>query len=109
MSTQKGSESAANQTAQHTPKPWLIEESRSETDSKCIVAKGSNLAVVFFRTDEEKANANLIAAAPDMKLSVNLALDILRAIAWGTEKPSQNAIETAIVTIEKVQAKAEGK
>jgi len=109
------SESAVNETAQHTPKPWLIEESRSEVDSKCIVARGSNVAVVMFRTHEEQANANLIAAAPDMLEALKGSQHLARQF-WAKARDGQGSrsANTAIIwrreaeRLEIVIAKAEG-
>ena len=70
------------QKAAHTPAPWLIEWNTAQggeghyiTDSKDM-AELSRIAAVLFHDDtdgETRANARLIAAAPDL-------LEIARAI-----------------------------
>lgn len=94
--------------SKHTPGPWTIENSRSEVDSKCIVAKGSTIAVAMFRTHEEQANANLIAVAPD---GYALAKE---AIQWAKDRnmegvPPKSGTGKMLANAAALIAKVEGK
>lgn len=104
----------------HTPGPWGF--GNTHEGQRLILGENGNDRYVcnvqihqmprymgMMDEEEREANARLIKTAPDMKTGLRLALDLLRAIAWGKEKPSRNAIQTAIVSLEKVEAKAEGK
>jgi antitoxin (DNA-binding transcriptional repressor) of toxin-antitoxin stability system len=74
-------------TAQHTPGPWGIGDSGTRSDGIWIEPTDKNanvLADIVGRlndgedtqiTDEDIANARLIAAAPDLLAAANLALE----------------------------------
>lgn len=104
--------------ATHTPGPWMYDDdcigvSDTPWDKEpFITSRICNMVGDHVSCDETEANGQLIAAAPDMKLGINLALDILREVAWGEKdwaKNHKHAVETAIVSLEKGQTKAEGK
>jgi len=73
--------------AQHTPGPWTIEISMSQYGNYSILEA---MDEDFFKEDEvndktDKANARLIAAAPDMLE----ALELAKAMGFGGEHPDE--------------------
>ncbi|KKM76730.1 hypothetical protein LCGC14_1377110 [marine sediment metagenome] len=75
------SESAANQTAQHTPKPWLIEETRNAKKWPLFEITAGNHSIADLLVSgpgeshdadggQARQNAHLIAAAPDMLVAL---------------------------------------
>lgn len=69
--------------SKHTPGPWLAcaHGDYSDYDGNCIVVLGDGgsirtAVVLGFNTDENRANAHLIAAAPDLLEAAKLV------IAW---------------------------
>jgi hypothetical protein len=63
----------------HTPGPWTLERDRSQSLSiySGMVFIGEVLHEVDEPGDQEKANASLIAAAPDLLAACRTALDSL--------------------------------
>lgn len=74
----------------HTPGPWKYVKSIG-------VYAGDKWEIVSFgscSTEEGHANAQLIAAAPELLAALELALQDM--IRWGIFGPGRNAVESAI-------------
>ena len=81
--------------AKHTPGPWKQNEDTGMNDSGVILDHIGTVIVtdIYGRTDEEaEANANLIAAAPDLLAALEAAVKHISLI--GTEVG--NMLEAAI-------------
>lgn len=89
---------------QHTPGPWAVSPYNNIVSKNGTVAKTEQMPG---NDDEErKANAHLIAAAPDLLSALHLLLDKLHAHA---PKLIANVhTENAIVKAEMAISKAEG-
>lgn len=106
----------------HTPGPWEVEDQMGAEIGLSVVQAGLKtyewefIAMVcqstagdeimgrqrFISPDEQKANANLIAAAPDLlKIADQYKSDLLYP-------PSKDSIQRRLQLIEAVIAKAEG-
>ena len=85
--------------AQHTPGPWHVDPENPtwvDDENECC------MATTGYGDDEgDRANARLIAAAPDMLAALRQVVD---ETAGGMVPPSTDAIDTARAAI----AKAEG-
>lgn len=76
--------------SKHTPKPWSINEWPHSNADMSVGAKGTpRIAVIPLRNvsiNEQKANAHLIAAAPEM-------LEALKAVDTWFSSPSPSSEE----------------
>ena len=81
---------------QHTPGPWFYDDSLK---SKIMInAKRAAVAVVPYLDEEAKANARLLAAAPEL-------LDALQALVGAVSDPA--LVAQAQAAIRKAQGKPE--
>ena len=91
---------------QHTPRPWHI--GKRAADVAIYGHKGEEVAKIldFFNDDEEnKANARLIAAAPDLLAALKTCVSELNQLAFlANDKLAKEAIKKGVSAI----AKAEG-
>ena len=92
----------------HTPGPWQVHRSLSNTNATPIRANGENLAWVCgkdsaadYPPDVTLANANLIAAAPEMLEAAKEVESMLRTM-YNIEGPHIRKLRAAI-------SKAEGR
>lgn len=90
--------------SQHTPGPWVVKNDyyigvdRPAQEGMCHAEVKSCLAVPADRLDEHKANARLIAAAPEMYEAIKLqlaALDGPPGDFWRMAR-ARHALEAAI-------------
>ena len=104
------------QKAAHTPAPWLIEWNAAQggeghyiTDSKDMVEL-SRIAAVLFHDDadgETRANARLIAAAPQLLEALQTTAENLRS--WKAANNSGiNTFDSWLEVVEEAIAKAKG-
>jgi len=81
---------------QHTPGPWFYDESIA---TKILInAKHAAVAVVPYLDDEAKANARLLAAAPEL-------FDALQALVSAVSEPA--LVAQAHAALRKAQGKLE--
>jgi hypothetical protein len=104
----KRKSSQGGKMSKHTPGPWEVEH----YDPACVVMK-NQVAIVAPGPDgasyeEQKANAALIAAAPDMLMAIKRTRDFLAENLPGTGKPGTFSTNLDDLLAE-VEAKAEGK
>lgn len=82
----------------HTPGPWKIDENKDLPLAVIIDDDdGMGIAEIGEYTEENIANANLIAAAPDMLSALEVVMDTLlntKESGWITDKV-KNAIKKA--------------
>lgn len=93
-------------TTKRTPAPWKVEKTH-EGDYLAIFGSGLRIADMAgcvnpkyaFMPDEVKANARLIAAAPELLEALKWALDVMEihevGIGCGTQKAARTAIAKA--------------
>ena len=103
-----------NETAQHTPGPWQTRPEWGENGLRVWGADSYGVADILIRrsiTDvdpsaEEKANATLIAAAPDLLAACEAALDAMvqQSDKWATVEEFGSPAWTAEVTAREAQA-----
>lgn len=93
----------------HTAGPWVVScgsiagMSRALDDSSLVVITGRDAIAVFSGNEETReANANLVAAAPDLLAALYVARDQIREFL-------PTALGEALTTIEAAIARAEGK
>lgn len=77
---------------EHTPGPWRTENRGGSYPISVVASEGGKLVAPFSggKTDEETANAHLIAAAPDLKEALEELLSeigIMDSIAKGAGNP----------------------
>lgn len=102
----------------HTPGPWHVEpEEASEHRGLAICAEDAVVATItpdengpFPLDDTDRANAQLIAAAPDLLAALKAAR--LMLYAWKGSRPAEHGphpeLDAEIDRAEKVLAKARG-
>lgn len=106
------------QRREHTPGPWTFDDKYSTTDTFFITGPKHQNVVEIHRTIEElsdfgsdaedRANARLIAAAPDLLEACQNARNVLAAIAVGDLKEVR-ANSPALQMLRNAIAKAEGR
>lgn len=92
--------------SKHTPGPWAIEK---ESESHSIVNRSFEgdewcIAEVYKQTDMAIANANLIAAAPDLLEALNKLLD--KAYKQNFNDAYPEIVEAAELAIAKARGEA---
>ena len=92
--------------SKHTKGPWIV--FKSNTDAPEIWNKHE--AITVLRLHNAKADANLIAAAPDLLAHLQTLSEAVRQIVSGTpDRRDWEHLETELVRSEDFIAKAEGK
>ena len=93
-----------------TPGPWKVVFSESKP-TRIVCGDGSTTANILYLSlikrktpNESEANANLIAAAPDMYKACKMALTVT-----GGSKKWEGLTHDFLVEVEKAVAKAEGR
>lgn len=92
----------------HTPGPWAAAPSVPEEGSECFwvySARGQIGCVNGPQNDEQTANANLIAAAPDLLEELIITLGNLKELCYHRNIPRP---ESTISRAEAAIAKAKG-
>lgn len=90
--------------SKHTPGPWFHYDDRSSTERHEIVAMGKTVARVYCTNGceaEDKANARLIAAAPDLLEACEAMLEEMQV--WETEQGEHPAATLARAAIAKAK------
>lgn len=88
----------------HTPGPWAVSPQNNIISRNGTVAKTEQMPSNY--ESEQKANANLIAAAPDLLSAARNAANVLAAIATGqlaAIKPDSNALQELRAAISKAE------
>lgn len=98
----------------HTPGPWEVNGTDSEGRERvCRHHGGWNIALILPATsrdkEENKANAHLVAAAPELLEACNVALASLRATSCTCNDDRDCLRCTTLRKIKQAIAKAEGK
>jgi hypothetical protein len=99
-------------TAKHTPGPWQIIPPRigaaltiyAPDGLTPICTTASNTSPVtmeMHRSGEVRANARLIAAAPDLLGALETMVERFKGHAWGSEEDEERAITKACAAIAK--------
>jgi len=92
--------------AKHTPGPWVSDERYDCKNSHSVKSGYKNLAIVNYfnimSNEEAKANAKLMAAAPDL-------LEIVKAYAAMWEEGEENLSRTLYKKAKDAIEKAEGR
>ena len=101
---------------QHTPGPWYLAEERLLTFAHGEVVGPNNEHIcgllpdnngIVMMTEEDKANARLIAAAPELLAALENALNVMAGIAIGDLKTIK-VDSPAIIQARAAIAKAKG-
>lgn len=61
----------------HTPGPWKAEEYLDHNDNPCVAVMGSDGEMVYVETHataEDRANARLVSAAPELREALELVM-----------------------------------
>lgn len=95
--------------SKHTPGPWLVDATGDGINIVQPVSE-DQIAEVFGEQfpDEVEANAQLIAAAPDLLAALYLALPYVE-VQDGDEHYKPGAVANTIKTMQAAIAKAEGR
>ena len=89
---------------QHTPGPWAVSPYNNITSRNGTVAKTEQMPGNY--ESEQKANAHLIAAAPDLLSAARNAANVLAALAMGqlaAINPDSNALKELRAAISKAE------
>jgi hypothetical protein len=100
--TSAAADAAPEPATGHTPGPWKVEQWEiGEARRPQTVVTGPGDAVAYVqdlwpgpgheRTSERTANANIIAAAPEMLESLRFAAAMLNQPVWGTDSETASA------------------
>lgn len=90
-------------TPRHTPGPWFYDDSMAYRIA--INSERASVAVIPYLDREAKANARVIAAAPDLLAVLRIAETLLGSVAYIA---TQGDTDTVLITIRAAIAKAEG-
>lgn len=93
--------------ARHTPGPWIVGNGGDilTADEKHVIAYDEGR--LGSGTEEEQANARLIAAAPDLLAELKDAMNMLQRLA--VEKGNLNPDATVMVAKRELIARTEGR
>lgn len=92
--------------AQHTQGPWAVEETPNSSNQNYVVKVGRCRVSVY--TDNDEADAHLIAAAPDMLDALRDAATLLNAIAPLMERQGSHDYRHGANLVAAAIAKATG-
>jgi hypothetical protein len=107
---------------QHSPGPWAIEYDEVDEDWRIVSEPRTGYVAVisYYEHDEDdtpkdlatveevKANASLIAAAPELLEALEMALDELMNAGFSAEVYGRSPVSDALILGAKVIAKAKG-
>jgi len=99
----------------HTKGPWYASESFNIHEQRIVADEetGQTIAIVYGRgsyeerIDETRANAHLIAAAPELLEALKKAVSLIEGVA--SETPMERFYQSQADSLQEVINKAEGK
>lgn len=90
---------------QHTPGPW-IQSKRMMICQIAILSDEDQLATVYGETGENQANANLIAAAPDLLEALEVLKDAFIVAVGATSPYAREALRRPMAAIAKARGES---